>query len=48
MDRQEELMEFIVHDLRSPLSNIMIGLETLSGETSDATQKDLVENVPHV
>jgi signal transduction histidine kinase len=41
-DRQEELMEFVVHDLRSPLSNIMIGLETLSGEPLDATQTNLV------
>lgn len=27
--RQEELSQFIVHDLRSPLSNTMVGLQTL-------------------
>jgi len=27
--KQEELMQFIVHDLRSPLSNVMIGLKTI-------------------
>jgi signal transduction histidine kinase len=45
-ERQEELGQFIVHDLRSPLSNVMTGLQTLqdiAGETMDATQKSLVE-----
>lgn len=44
--RQEELGQFIVHDLRSPLANVMIGLHTLqdiAGEAMDATQKDLVK-----
>jgi signal transduction histidine kinase len=45
-ERQEELGQFIVHDLRSPLSNVMTGLQTLqeiAGETMDTTQKDLVQ-----
>jgi signal transduction histidine kinase len=44
--RQEELSHFIVHDLRSPLSNVMTGLETLkdvAGEAMDATEQGLVE-----
>lgn len=44
--RQEELGHFIVHDLRSPLSNVMIGLQTLQdivGETGDAIQGELVD-----
>jgi signal transduction histidine kinase len=44
--RQEELSHFVVHDLRSPLSNVMTGLETLkdvAGETMDATEQGLVE-----
>lgn len=28
-NRQEELVQFIVHDLRSPLANVMMGLQTL-------------------
>ncbi|MBN1318046.1 MAG: hypothetical protein JXA42_21365 [Anaerolineales bacterium] len=45
-ERQEELGQFIVHDLRSPLSNIMTGLYIIketAGEQLDATQNDLVE-----
>jgi len=44
--RQEELGQFIVHDLRSPLANVMTGLHTLqdvAGETVDPLQKDLIE-----
>ncbi len=45
-ERQEELSQFIVHDLRSPLSNVMTGLQTLqeiAGETLDSTQKSLIQ-----
>lgn len=45
-ERQEELSQFIVHDLRSPLSNVMTGLQTLqeiADETMDTTQRDLVQ-----
>jgi signal transduction histidine kinase len=45
-ERQEELGQFIVHDLRSPLGNVMTGLQTLqgiAGETMDTTQKDLIQ-----
>lgn len=45
-ERQEELSQFIVHDLRSPLGNVMTGLQTLqeiAGETMDTTQKDLIQ-----
>jgi len=44
--RQEELAQFVVHDLRSPLGNIMTGLQTLqeiADETMDNTQKDLIQ-----
>ena len=44
--RQEELGQFIVHDLRSPLSGVMIGLQTLQdigGETMDPIQEDVVK-----
>ena len=44
--RQEELAQFIVHDLRTPLSIVMTGLLTLqdlASESLDATQKNLVE-----
>jgi signal transduction histidine kinase len=44
--RQQELQQFIVHDLRSPLANIMTALETLQdfdGETLNATQQQLLE-----
>lgn len=44
--RKEELREFIVHDLRSPLSNVMVGLQTLqeiANETGDTTQEELVK-----
>ena len=45
-ERQEELSQFIVHDLRSPLGNVMTGLQTLqevADETMDTTQKDLIQ-----
>ena len=45
-ERQEELSQFVVHDLRSPLGNVMTGLQLLqesAAETMDATQQDLVE-----
>ena len=45
-DRQEELSHFIVHDLRSPLSNVMTSLHLMkdvAGETVDAAQQELVE-----
>jgi signal transduction histidine kinase len=44
--RQEELGQFIVHDLRSPLANVMTGLQTMqeiASETMDAFQQDMVE-----
>ncbi|HNT78332.1 MAG TPA: HAMP domain-containing sensor histidine kinase [Anaerolineae bacterium] len=44
--QREELTHFIVHDLRSPLANIITGLQTLqeiSQDTHDATQANLVE-----
>ena len=46
-ERQEELMQFIVHDLRTPLANVMTGLQTLqdvAGETMDDTQRNLVQS----
>lgn len=45
-ERREELGQFIVHDLRSPLSNVMTGLQTLqvtADDTMDTTQRGLVE-----
>ena len=45
-ERQEELNQFIVHDLRSPLGNVVTGLQILqeiASETMDATQKDLIQ-----
>jgi len=45
-ERQEELSQFIVHDLRSPLGNVMTGLQLLqemADETRDSTQVDLVQ-----
>jgi len=44
--RQEELGQFIVHDLRSPLSNVMIGLQALQelvDETGNTSQEKLVK-----
>jgi signal transduction histidine kinase len=44
--RQEELVRFIAHDLRSPLGVVIGGLHALreaDGGTMDMTQKDLVE-----
>ncbi|MHB1459822.1 MAG: sensor histidine kinase [Armatimonadota bacterium] len=43
--RQEELTQFIVHDLRSPLTNVKTGLLTLemiSGDQLDETGKEMV------
>jgi signal transduction histidine kinase len=43
--RREDLMHFIVHDLRSPLGVVMTGLHTLeesSEETLSPTQKNLI------
>jgi signal transduction histidine kinase len=45
-ERQEELGQLIVHDLRAPLSNVMTGLQTLqdiAGEAMDTVQKNLVK-----
>lgn len=45
--RQEELAQFIVHDLRSPLANVMTGLQTwqeVAGETMNAAEASLVES----
>ena len=45
-ERQRELEQFVVHDLRSPLANVMTALEALqdlSGESLDTTQKNLLE-----
>jgi signal transduction histidine kinase len=44
--RQEELTQFIVHDLRSPLTNVLTGLETLQSleeSNMDQTEKELVD-----
>ena len=44
--QQEELGHYIVHDLRSPLSNVIAGLQFLldvGAETLESDQKDLVE-----
>jgi signal transduction histidine kinase len=44
--QQEELAAFVVHDLRSPLSNVMTGLGTLRDFTdagSDPTQQHLMD-----
>jgi signal transduction histidine kinase len=45
-ERQEELGHLIVHDLRSPLANIMAGLQTLQDiteESADPAEKQLVD-----
>jgi NtrC-family two-component system sensor histidine kinase KinB len=45
-ERREELAQFIVHDLRAPLSNVMTGLQALQeigGEAQDETQQNLIE-----
>jgi signal transduction histidine kinase len=45
-ERQKELSQFIVHDLRSPLSAVMMGLEALHEtgvETMDEAQQGLVQ-----
>ena len=44
--RQEELGQFVVHDLRSPLAVVVTGLQTMqdiAGEAMDTTQKELIE-----
>jgi signal transduction histidine kinase len=44
--RQAELGQFIVHDLRSPLANVITGLQTLeevADEGMDATAKHIVQ-----
>jgi signal transduction histidine kinase len=45
--RREELAQFVVHDLRAPLANVITGLETLleiAGESLDAAQLKLVQS----
>jgi signal transduction histidine kinase len=44
-EQQEELAMFIVHDLRSPLSAVITGLQTLDylDDTMNAKQQDLVK-----
>lgn len=44
--RQQELSEFIVHDLRAPLGNVMTGLQTfqmIAGDTLEPTLKNLIQ-----
>jgi len=44
-EKEKELMQFIIHDLRSPLSNIMMGLEALESmfeKEINATEKSLI------
>lgn len=44
--RQDELSQFIVHDLRSPLGNVISGLETLkeiSGDQLDEAQTTVIQ-----
>lgn len=46
MHRHEEMQQFIVHDLRSPLTNVMTGLQIMGDEAEerlDARQRDFVE-----
>lgn len=46
IDRQEELRQFIIHDLRSPLANVMTGLQILrddTGQQLDDRQQGFVE-----
>jgi signal transduction histidine kinase len=45
-NRREELLQFIIHDLRSPLANVMTGLEILHDDADarlDSEQKNFVE-----
>ena len=45
-DQKEAMSRFVIHDLRSPLNNVMTGLSLLEDnaqETMDASQKKLVE-----
>lgn len=37
--RQEELMHFIIHDLRSPLTNVLTGLQTLRQMRNDRMEE---------
>ncbi len=44
--RQEDLMQFVVHDLRSPLTNVLTGLQTLqqmSADKLDDLERELVD-----
>jgi signal transduction histidine kinase len=44
--RNEELSHFVVHDLRSPLSNVMTALETIqeiASERMDAAEQEMIE-----
>src|SRR5579871_4686658 len=44
--RQEALTQFLVHDLRSPLTNVLTGLQTLqnfAGPTADETERELLD-----
>lgn len=46
IDRQEELRQFIIHDLRSPLANVMTGLQILrddAGRQLDERQRGFVD-----
>ena len=40
--RQDELLYLIVHDLRSPLSNVRVGFQILQ-QTAEPKQKDIIE-----
>ena len=45
-ERRQELEQFIVHDLRSPLANVMTGLEALhdfGADTLDVAEKNVLE-----
>ena len=44
--KEKEIMEFIVHDLRSPLSNVIVGLkllEKMSGESLGDSEKAVIK-----
>jgi signal transduction histidine kinase len=41
-NRREELAQFVVHDLRSPLSNILAGLNLLNETMTDGMDKQIV------
>ncbi|HEY3376923.1 MAG TPA: HAMP domain-containing sensor histidine kinase [Armatimonadota bacterium] len=45
-DRQEQMTRFIVHDLRSPMTNVITGMQTLksiAGDQLDDTGRELVD-----